>query len=99
VRCEVMGKLIMAVLIGAVSANAKARIDGVVISFHKAARHARAVAVNWAQAILRGVAKHEEFIANISIDIGRLCKKTESKLKPTIEERLAQDLLDQIVLA
>jgi hypothetical protein len=92
VFCEVYGKLTVAVLTNALCAAAWAVLDGLVVSAHKVARQVRAVAVNWALAIMQGAAAHQAFIANLSCRLARFCRKTNQKSKPTLEEILSRTL-------
>jgi len=92
VLCEVYGKLIVAVLISALCAAAWAFLDGLVISPHKAARHVRAVATNWALAIMAGIGAHRAFLKSLRRPLGRFCRKTSQKCKPTIEDILSNAL-------
>jgi hypothetical protein len=92
VRCEVLGKLILAVLLSSLSATARARLDGLAVSTHKVARHVRALATNWALAIQMGTARHREFLAKLSRDMARSCRKTTHKRRPALEDRLAEAL-------
>ena len=92
VLCEVYGKLIVAILASSLCVAAWAFLDSLAVSPHKVARHARAVATNWALAILAGIARHKAFLKIISRVLARFCKKTRQKKKPTIEEILSQAL-------
>ncbi len=96
VLCEVKGKLIVAVLISMISANARAVLDGVTISFHKAARYIRALAINWAQAIQVSTDHHYQFLLRLKSALVRSCRKTSSKKKPSIEQRLKEALPNEI---
>ena len=88
VLCEVYGKLTVAVLVSSLCAAAWAFLDGLAISPHKVARYVRAVATNWALAIMNGPAEHKAFVARLTRLLARLCRKTRQKSKPTIEEIL-----------
>lgn len=92
VLCEVYGKLIVAVLAGAMSAAALVFLQGTAISPHKAARHIKSVAVNWALAILKGPVGHRAFLGKLLRALGRLCRKTRQRNKPTIEDILTTEL-------
>lgn len=92
VLCEVYGKLIVAVITSSLSTAAWAFLDGVAVSPHKVARHVRAVATNWALAIIAGAARHRAFLTELKRRLARFCKKTRQKRKPTIEEILSQAL-------
>jgi len=92
VFCEVYGKLTVAVLASLLSAAAWAFLDGAILSPHKVARHVKAVATNWALAILHGAAQHEVFLDGLSRALARLCRKTRQKNKPTIEVVLSAAL-------
>lgn len=91
VRCEVYGKLIVAALISCLCAAASAVLDGVVISFHKVARHVKVVASAWTVAVIGGLI--DRFLKNLSRDLARFCKKTKSKHKKTIEQIIMQDVV------
>jgi hypothetical protein len=92
VRCEVQGKLIVAVLVSILATNVKSFLDGLAISTHKVARQVRALATNWAQAIQMGTAKHRKFLQKLTRIMARSCRKSSRKKKPSLEERLAQAL-------
>lgn len=92
VFCEVYGKLIVAVLVNSLCAAAWAFLDGLAVSPHKVARHVRAVATNWALAIMADIAKHRAFLKTLSRVLARFCRKTRQKSKPTIEEIIDQTL-------
>jgi hypothetical protein len=92
VLCEVYGKLIVAVMISCLNAAARACVEGLPISPHKIARHLRAVATNWALAIIAGPAKHGSFLATLGRAMARFCRKSCSTRKPTLEKRLRQAL-------
>jgi hypothetical protein len=92
VLCEVYGKLIVAVLVSSLSAAAWAFLDGLAVSPHKVARHVRAVATNWALAIMAGTARHCAFLESLSRLLGRFCRKTRQKRRPSIEDILSQAL-------
>ncbi len=92
VFCEVYGKLILAVLTSSLTATSRAFLDGVFISPHKAARHIKTVATNWALAIVDGTVAHRTFLKSLSHFLVRLCKKTRQKNKPIIEDILAEEL-------
>jgi hypothetical protein len=92
VLCEVYGKLTVAVLVGSLCAAAWARLDGLTISAHKAARCVRTVATNWALAIINGPAAHTAFVADLTRVLAKLCRKTRQASKPTIQEILTSAL-------
>jgi hypothetical protein len=92
VRCEVYGKLIVAVLASCLCAAAWAFLDGLAISPHKVARQVRAVATNWALAIVACSARHKAFLDTLSRALARFCQKTRQKTKPTLDEILSQAL-------
>lgn len=89
VYCEVYGKLTVAALVSSLSAAASAFLDGLTVSPHKVARYVRAVATNWALAIMSGTAEHRNFVASLTRLLARLCRKTRQKSKPTVEQVLS----------
>ncbi len=92
VFCEVLGKLTVAVLVSSLCAAAWAFLDGLSISPHKAARWVRAVATNWALAIMHGAAALQAFLADLIRLLAMSCRKTCQASKPTIEEILSAAL-------
>ena len=86
VLCEVSGKLVLAVLISALCATARSFLDGLKVSIHKAARHGRAIATNWAIAIQLGEAVPRRFTEDLGRTMARLRRKPSHKRKPTIED-------------
>lgn len=92
VRCEVIGKLIMAILISSLTAASRAILDGLAVSLHKVARHVRTLATNWVMAIQMGATKHQEFLVALTRTMARLCRKTTHRRKPSLETMLNEAL-------
>jgi ribosomal protein L22 len=80
------------VLANSLCAAAWAVLEGLVVSAHKVARHIRAVAVNWALAIMKNTAAHKAFLADLSRILARRCRKTNQKSKPILEKILSHAL-------
>jgi hypothetical protein len=90
--CEIYGKLILAALSSMITAKAETKLDTTVISLHRAMQHLRAVATQWAFAIMQGGSVLVAFITKQTSEIARLCRKHRQKNKPTIESRLTSNL-------
>ena len=93
VMCEVYGKLVLAVLSSLMCAGAEALLDGAVVSLHRVMRHLRVAGMAWAPAVMGGQRSLREFVATMTRDIARLCKKRSQKNKQTIEDILREALV------